>query len=127
MAHERAGYPTWLRSARQYENFDFRGEFFVKGWMNSGIYLHAPEHGRAMWAGMKINIFHQVEQAAAIAPKLKSKPDVLQPSLFTAYSSIALGSALALFLYPHSLTGVFLASGPRGISPHASSRPTAWC
>src|SRR6185295_9167723 len=32
VVHESAGYPTFLRSARQYENFDFRGEFFVKGW-----------------------------------------------------------------------------------------------
>src|SRR4029077_7600369 len=38
VAHESAGFPTWLRSARQYENFEFRGEFFVQGWMNSGIY-----------------------------------------------------------------------------------------
>jgi hypothetical protein len=30
VVHESAGYPAWLRSARQYENFDFRGEFFVK-------------------------------------------------------------------------------------------------
>jgi hypothetical protein len=65
VVHESAGYPAWLRSARQYENFDFRGEFFVKGWMNSGIYLHAPEHGRNMWTGMKINIFHQVDAAPA--------------------------------------------------------------
>jgi hypothetical protein len=52
-------FPTWLRSDRQYENFDFRCEFFLKGWMNSGLYLHAPEHGRNTWVGMKINIFHQ--------------------------------------------------------------------
>src|SRR5437867_11184154 len=43
---ESCGFPTWLRSAKQYENFDFRGEFFIKGWMDSGIYFHAPEHGR---------------------------------------------------------------------------------
>ena len=65
MVHESAGYPTWLRSARQYENFDFRGEFFVKGWTDSGIYLHAPEHGRNMWCGMKIHIFHQVDETPA--------------------------------------------------------------
>lgn len=65
VAHESAGFPTWLRSARQYENFDFRGEFFVKGWMNSGIYLHAPEHGRNIWCGMKINIFQQVDETPA--------------------------------------------------------------
>jgi len=65
VAHESSGYPAWLRSARQYENFDLRGEFFVRGWMNSGIYLHAPEHGRNMWCGMKINIFHQVDEKPA--------------------------------------------------------------
>jgi hypothetical protein len=65
VAHESEGYPAWLRSARQYENFDLRGEFFVRGWMNSGIYLHAPEHGRNMWCGMKINIFHQVDEKPA--------------------------------------------------------------
>lgn len=56
------GFPAWLRSARQYENFDFRGEFFLKGWMDSGIYLHAPEHGRPMWNGMQIHLFHQNDE-----------------------------------------------------------------
>src|ERR1035438_6827825 len=65
VVHESAGYPAWLRSARQYENFDFRGEFFVKGWMDSGIYFHAPEHGRNMWCGMMIHIFQQVDQKPA--------------------------------------------------------------
>jgi solute:Na+ symporter, SSS family len=69
------------------------------------------------------SIFHKVEQAAAVAPKLKAKPDVLQPSLFNAYSSIALGSALALFLYPHSVTGVLSASGQRVIRRNASFLP----
>jgi hypothetical protein len=59
---ESANFPAWLRSDRQYENFDFRCEFFLKGWMNSGVYLHAPEHGRNMWVGMKINIFHQPDK-----------------------------------------------------------------
>jgi hypothetical protein len=58
---EGANFPAWLRSDRQYENFDFRCEFFLKGWMNSGVYLHAPEHGRNMWVGMKINLFHQAD------------------------------------------------------------------
>jgi hypothetical protein len=61
VVHESAGYPAWLKSARQYENFDFRGEFFIQGWTNSGIYLHAPEHGRSIPCGMKINIFQQVD------------------------------------------------------------------
>ena len=65
VVHPSEGFPAWLRSARQYENFEFQGEFFVQGWMNSGIYLHAPEHGRPTWCGMKINIFHQVDAKPA--------------------------------------------------------------
>src|SRR5689334_15142609 len=65
VAHESAGFRAWLRSARQYENFDFRGEFFVRGWMNSGIYFHAPEHGRNIWCGFKLNIFHEVDAKPA--------------------------------------------------------------
>ncbi len=59
---EGANFPAWLRSDKQYENFDFRGEFFMRGWTNSGIYLHAPEHGRHIWVGMKINLFHQADK-----------------------------------------------------------------
>jgi hypothetical protein len=62
VVHESSGFPAWLRSAKQYENFDFRGEFFVKGWIDSGIYLHAPEHGRPMWNGMLLHLFHQQEE-----------------------------------------------------------------
>lgn len=59
VVQEGSGWPTWLRSAKTYENFDFRGEFFVKGWTDSGIYFHAPEHGRPLWCGKQIHIFHQ--------------------------------------------------------------------
>ena len=34
-----------------------------------------------------------------------------QPAGMWAYSTLALGSALALFMYPHAMTGVFAASG----------------
>ena len=62
VVHEGSNFPAWLRSGRQYENFDFRCEFFVRGWINSGIYLHAPEHGRNTWVGLKINIFHKRDE-----------------------------------------------------------------
>jgi hypothetical protein len=65
VVHESANYPTWLRSEREYENFDFRGEFFVKGWIDSGIYLHAPLHGRPTWEGIQVKIFHQVDEKPA--------------------------------------------------------------
>jgi SSS family solute:Na+ symporter len=69
------------------------------------------------------SIFHKVEQAAAAAPKGKAKPDVLPATLFAGYSTIALGSALALFLYPHSLTGVFSSSSRVVIRRNASFLP----
>lgn len=62
VVHTASGYPTWLRSEKQYENFDFRGEFFIKGWMDSGIYFHAPKHGRTLYAGKQIHLFHQQEE-----------------------------------------------------------------
>jgi hypothetical protein len=62
VVHEGSGFPTWLGSARQYENFDFRCEFFVKGWIDSGIYLHAPEHGRNTETGLKLKIFHKQDE-----------------------------------------------------------------
>jgi hypothetical protein len=62
VVHQSAGFPAWLRSAGQYENFDFRGEFFIEGWIDSGIYFHAPEHGRNTWMGMQMKIFHQHDE-----------------------------------------------------------------
>ena len=57
VVHEGSGFPTWLRYDKQYENFDFRCEFYMKDWINSGVYFHAPEHGRGMWVGKMVNIF----------------------------------------------------------------------
>ena len=51
---------------REYENFDFRGEFFIRGWMDSGIYFHAPEHGRPIWNGMELHLFHNNEEKPEI-------------------------------------------------------------
>ncbi len=61
-ASKSSTFPAWLRSDQRYENFDFRCEFFVKGWIDGGVYLHAPRHGRATWAGMQIKIFHQQDE-----------------------------------------------------------------
>src|SRR6202049_185493 len=69
------------------------------------------------------SIFNKVEHANTLLPLAKRKPDVIQPSLFNAYSSIALGPALAVFLYPHSLVGVLRAQGQRIIRRNASFLP----
>lgn len=63
IASQSSKYPAWLRSTRSFENFDFRCDFFVEGWIDGGVYLHAPLHGRPGWTGMQVNIFHQQEES----------------------------------------------------------------
>jgi hypothetical protein len=60
--HETSGFPAWLRSEKEYENFDLRLEFFIRGWMDGGVLFHAPEHGRPSWAGKLIKIFQQLDK-----------------------------------------------------------------
>jgi hypothetical protein len=55
-------YPTWLRTVKEYENFDFSCEFFLKGWTDSGIYLFAPRYGPPTDCGMQVKIFHRAEE-----------------------------------------------------------------
>jgi hypothetical protein len=75
-----AGFPAWLRSEKQYENFEFETELMLKGWTDGGIYLHAPEYGRQTWCGMQVKLFHQREDA----PKANSHGSIyplIAPSL----------------------------------------------
>jgi SSS family solute:Na+ symporter len=55
-------------------------------------------------------IFHRAQTALAA----KGLSTLLSGSQYLGYSTLALGSALALFLYPHAVTGV-LASGSRNV------------
>ena len=42
---------------------------------------------------------------------------------YTGYATLALGSAMALFLYPHTMTGILSAAGPRVIKRNAVLLP----
>jgi SSS family solute:Na+ symporter len=53
------------------------------------------------------HVFSAAQTALAAKPKPGST--ILSPPLYFAYSSLALGSALALFIYPHSITSVLSA------------------
>lgn len=59
-----SAYPAWLSTEREYENFDLSCEFFLRGWIDGGIYLHAPDHGRPSTCGLKVNIFHAQDEKA---------------------------------------------------------------
>lgn len=79
-------FPAWLRSTRQYENFDLSLDWFSKGWMDGGVYFSAPEHGVRSRCGFKVSLFHQLDKVPqtnsthsifpVIAPKLVNvKPE----------------------------------------------------
>ncbi len=53
------------------------------------------------------HVFDAAQTALAAKPKPSSI--ILQPSAYFSYASLALGSALALFIYPHSVTSVLSA------------------
>ncbi|MGX4770709.1 monocarboxylate uptake permease MctP [Bradyrhizobium guangdongense] len=48
---------------------------------------------------------------------------LLSPAQIVPYASLALGSALAAFMYPHTLTGIFAASGGNTIRKNAMLLP----
>jgi SSS family solute:Na+ symporter len=48
---------------------------------------------------------------------------LLQPSQFTAYASLALGSALAAFMYPHTMTAILSSSSGKTIRKNAIVLP----
>jgi SSS family solute:Na+ symporter len=58
--------------------------------------------------------FDTANKAAVAAGQPPSKGLMPPPTLHWAYASLALGSALALFMYPHSVTGV-LSTRNRGV------------
>ncbi len=53
----------------------------------------------------------------------KTFHDVLPPSEYSAYSTLALGSALALFLYPHALTGILSTNSRQVVRRNAALLP----
>jgi SSS family solute:Na+ symporter len=62
---------------------------------------------------------------AAVPPQklLLAAPHGPTLGSFSAYTTLALGSALALFLYPHAITGVLSASNRRAVARNAALLP----
>lgn len=67
------------------------------------------------------NIFAAVHQKALAHPK--TFHDVLPSTEYTAYATLALGSALALFLYPHTLTGILSSNSRQVVRRNAALLP----
>lgn len=94
-----ANYPTWLRTARQYENFDFRCEVFIQGWANSGLYFQAPEYGRPTECGYKINLFQKLDNPP-LAESIGAIFPVVAPRKVNVKNSGEWNSVRVLFDWP---------------------------
>src|SRR5205807_5830894 len=66
-------------------------------------------------------IFAAAHQKALANPKTFF--DLIPPARYGQYVTLALGSALALFLYPHSLTGVLSSNSQKVVKRNTSLLP----
>lgn len=74
---------------------------------------------------LKLGGYGAVFDAADAAFKAKGSGGILlAPSQYVPYLTLAFGSALALFMYPHALTAIFASSGAKTIRRNAMLLPT---
>ena len=67
--------------------------------------------------------FGKIFAAIPESKLLLATPGANTTGAYSAYATLALGSALALFLYPHSLTGILSASSSHAIRRNAAMLP----
>jgi len=67
--------------------------------------------------------FHKIFAAVPAQKLLLAHPAANSTGAYSSYATLALGSALALFLYPHSLTGILSASSGHVIRRNAAMLP----
>jgi SSS family solute:Na+ symporter len=67
--------------------------------------------------------FGKIFAAVPPAKVILALPGANTTGAYSAYATLALGSALALFLYPHSLTGILSASSGKAIRRNAAMLP----
>jgi SSS family solute:Na+ symporter len=73
----------------------------------------------------KLGGYVRVFNAAGVALKQHTPPGslILPPSQYLSYSSLAFGSAMALALYPHTITGVLSASSAKVVRRNTALLP----
>lgn len=79
-----------------------------------------------IWITVLVAIFYipiKLGGFGHIFDKVPAAKDTLTPPLFSSYTSLALGSAMALFLYPHSITSTFSARTRAAVERNVSLLP----
>nr|WP_294501380.1 sodium:solute symporter [uncultured Rhodopila sp.] len=77
----------------------------------------------AIWIPYKLGGFAPVFSAVPPAKLLLTPPAADTYGSYSAYATLAMGSALALFLYPHSMTAILSSSSPNAIRRNAALLP----
>jgi solute:Na+ symporter, SSS family len=72
---------------------------------------------------IKLGGYGHIFQAAAAALPAKKGFLILPPGAFMPYATLALGSALALFMYPHAITGVLASYSGHVVRRNAALLP----
>jgi SSS family solute:Na+ symporter len=73
---------------------------------------------------IKLGGFGKIFAAVPEASRLLAVPPPRSTGSYSAYATLALGSALALFLYPHSMTGILSSSSGRALRRNAALLPS---
>lgn len=76
-----------------------------------------------IWVPIKLGGFGGVFSPVPAAKLILATPAANSYGPFSTYGTLALGSALALFLYPHSLTAILSSSSPGAIRRNAALLP----
>ncbi len=78
-----------------------------------------------IWLPIKLGGYHHIFAVADAAMKARATPTsiMLAPKQFLGYSTLAIGSAIALMLYPHTATAVLSAKSAAAIRRNAAMLP----
>jgi SSS family solute:Na+ symporter len=87
------------------------------------VLIYATTFAAIVYLPLHLGGFRHIFAAVPPAKLLLTPPGPHSTGSFSAYATLALGSALALFLYPHAATGVLSASSSQAIRRNAALLP----
>jgi SSS family solute:Na+ symporter len=87
------------------------------------ILIYATAFAAVIVIPIELGGFGKIFAAVPDAKRLLAAPTGNTTGAYSAYATLALGSAFALFLYPHSLTGILSASSGQAIRRNAAMLP----
>jgi solute:Na+ symporter, SSS family len=87
------------------------------------LLIYVTAFAAVIFIPIQLGGFEKIFAAIPPAKLLLATPGANTTGAYGAYATLALGSALALFLYPHSITGILSASSGHAIRRNAALLP----